>query len=96
MRPKRPSVPLALAALLLLLAGPALAVEVPAEGQCPPYPVPTGDGADPSEDVVPPLFRPGELIPLDRLEQLSSWLPREVWERRDVFFYEGMLLEVGP
>ncbi len=96
MPPKRPSVPLALAALLLLLAGPALAVEVPAEGQCPPYPVPTGDGAEPSEDVVPPLFRPGELIPLDRLEQLSSWLPREVWERRDVFFYEGMQLEVGP
>ncbi len=46
--------------------------------------------------MVPPLFRPGDLLPLDRLERLSGYLPPEIWERRDVFFFEGQQLEVGP
>ena len=83
-------------AALLLLALPAGAVEVPPEGQCPPYPLPRSQPAPDPEDVVPPLFQPGEKIPMKGLARLSRYLPEEIWERRDVFFYEGMELEVGP
>ena len=88
-----------LAALLALAlaAGAAHAVDLPPEGGCPPYPVPQGDDAGPAgDDVVPRLFRSGEILPLDRLEQLSGYLPPEIWQRRDVYFFEGQLLEVGP
>jgi hypothetical protein len=73
----------------------AAAVELPAEGSCPPYPIRPGEEA-PDEDVVSPLMRPGQRIDLQGLERLESYLPREVWERRDAFFFEGMRLEIGP
>ena len=100
----RMSAPRLLLLALLLAAGvslaapaPAGAVDVPPEGSCPPYPVPrTGDGAPQDEDVVPPLFRPGDQIPFDQLPRIARFLPPEVWERRDVFFYDGMQLELGP
>lgn len=87
-----------IAALAVLVPpGPAASVEVPDEGDCPPYPLRSRDGEDVvAEDIVPPLFRPGELIPIDGLGRLRDYLPPEVWDRRDTFFYEGMLLEVGP
>jgi hypothetical protein len=88
-----------LAALALALFGatPALAVDVPPEGSCAVRPLRVGEDAVPGvEDVVPPAFRPGEKIAIDALQRLSSWLPAEVWERRDLFFFEGMQLEVGP
>jgi hypothetical protein len=87
---------LLLALGLALSSGPAHAVEIPEEGDCPPYPVPEGGDAPQMEDVVPPLVRPGQLIPLDQMSMLSNYLPQEVWNRRQVFFYEGMELEVGP
>ena len=47
--------PLLLLALgLALSTGPAHAVEIPDEGDCPPYPVPEGSDAPQMEDVVPP------------------------------------------
>ncbi len=84
------------AACIALPALPAAAVEVPLEGECPPYPLPPGQDPDPSEDVVPRLFNPGERISLERMERLSNYLPVEVWARRNVFFFEGMELEIGP
>jgi hypothetical protein len=72
-------------------------VEVPPEGQCPPYPVRPGSAAEPpGEDVVPPLLPRGEVLELDGVPRLRNFLPREVWERRDAFFYEGMRMEIGP
>jgi hypothetical protein len=83
--------------LLVALALPAQGFVVPAEGQCPPYPVrPGGGDPPPEEDVVPPLLPPGTVLDLKGARRLEGFLPREVWERRDLFFYEGMQLEVGP
>ena len=79
-----------------LAAVPALAVEVPPEGQCPPYPLPPERGGPAQDDVVPPLYQPGEVLPLEGMRRLANYLPEEVWERRDVFFYEGMAMELGP
>ena len=46
--------------------------------------------------MLPPAWRPGERLEFGAVERLRGWLPDEVWERRDVFFFEGMQLEVGP
>ena len=35
-------------------------------------------------------------MPFSQWERLRGWLPDEVWERRDQFFFEGMQLEIGP
>jgi hypothetical protein len=88
-----------IAALALVLFGapPALAVDVPPEGSCAARPLRVGeDAVPPVEDVLPPAFRPGELVEMSALKRLEGWLPPEVWERRDAFFFEGMLLEIGP
>lgn len=83
--------------VLLALAPVARGFEVPPEGACAARPVQgmpeTGPGA---EDVIPPAWRPGELVDFGSVERLRGWLPDEVWERRDAFFFEGMKLEVGP
>jgi hypothetical protein len=83
-------------ALLLLFASHADAVEIPPEGACPPYPVRPGAEGRGEEDVVPPAFSPGEQIEQDGTSRLQRYLPSEVWERREVFFFEGMRMEIGP
>jgi hypothetical protein len=82
-------------ALLIGLARAAGAVEVPPEGQCPPYPLRPGQGAV-DEDVTPPLFREGERIERDKLPRARNFLPSEVWARREIFFYDGMSMQIGP
>ncbi len=76
-------------------ATPTPAVEVPPEGTCPPYALRPGTDARPDQDVTPPIFVPGQFFKHDSLERLRNYLPREVWERRHVFFYEGMRIQVG-
>ena len=87
------ALPLALAASYAPRAG---AVEVPPEGSCPPYPVQPGEGEPGAEDVVPRAFRRGERIRMDGLARLRNYLPKEVWNLREAFFYEGMVMEIGP
>ncbi len=88
---------LALLAACFAAAPAARAFEVPPEGSCAARPIQFApDGGPAAEDVVPPAWRPGELVEFDDFERLRGWLPEEVWERRDLFFFEGMLLEVGP
>ncbi len=84
------------AALLVLIAFPARGVDVPPEGACPPHALRLGEDPPVEGDVAPPLLRSGEVIPMASAERLANFLPREVWERRRVFFFEGMALEVGP
>jgi hypothetical protein len=43
-----------------------------------------------------PGFREGDVIGFDQLEKLRPFLPEEIWDNRNFFFYEGMQLEVGP
>jgi hypothetical protein len=43
-----------------------------------------------------PGFREGDVIGFDQLEKLRPFLPEEIWDNHNFFFYEGMQLEVGP
>ena len=90
-------------AALALLAAPfaiapfARAFDVPPEGSCASRAIQWQPDSGPgAEDVVPPAWRPGDRVEFENFERLRGWLPQEVWERRDLFFFEGMLLEVGP
>ena len=86
--------PLASAALaLLLLAAPALA-EPPPEGRCPSIAPAGAGGVMTDADAVP--LREGMLLTYKDTYSLHHLLPPEVWRHRDVFFHEGMKLEVGP
>jgi hypothetical protein len=51
-----------------------------------------------SEDgaAARPPFQEGDLITLDQVESLRSYLPPEFWANRDFFFYEGMRIDIGP
>jgi hypothetical protein len=86
---------LALAALVLgcLAGGPTLAA-TPAEGECPAIGPRPDDGA--GEDAAPLILEEGMRIDQQGLLALQSLLPEEVWRHREAFFFEGMLMEIGP
>jgi hypothetical protein len=49
------------------------------------------------EDAAPgPALEEGEIITLETIDRLRPYLPKQFWDNRDMFFYEGMELEVGP
>ncbi|MEE9606490.1 MAG: DUF1329 domain-containing protein [Myxococcota bacterium] len=90
-------------ALALLLAAPLYpaAAETPVspwalppEGTC----QPAGGlrGWPPGEDAAPLPFETGDELDIQRLPVLKDFLPAEIWTYRERFFYEGMLLEIGP
>ena len=41
-------------------------------------------------------FKEGDVIGLEDVGKLKPYLPKEFWNNRDFFFYEGMQLEIGP
>jgi hypothetical protein len=43
-----------------------------------------------------PDFKQGDTIAFDKVEKLKPFLPKDFWDNRDFFFYEGMKLEIGP
>jgi len=57
-----------------------------------------GAAAAAQEDVGPgaPAFHEGDVITLDKVDELKRFLPPQFWANRDFFFYEGMQLQVGP
>lgn len=73
----------AMRAVLAALAGAALAL-------------PTAARAQEDAGVGAPTFKEGDIITMDRIEQLRPFLPPEFWANRDFFFYEGMKMEIGP
>ena len=88
---------LALLSALFAFAPLARAFDVPPEGACASRAVQWAPDTGPAaQDVVPPAWRPGDRVEFGKIERLHGWLPEEVWERRELFFFEGMLLEVGP
>jgi hypothetical protein len=88
---------LAFALVLVLMAGASRAAspwELPAEGKCQPE---GGLRARPGEDASAPVpFKTGDSFEIARLEVLRRFVPKELWQYRDRFFYEGMRLEIGP
>jgi hypothetical protein len=49
-----------------------------------------------AQDVSGPSFKPGDVIGFEQLDALERYLPKEFWDNRDFFFYEGMQLRIGP
>jgi hypothetical protein len=88
-------IPATLPALLALALAPGAAAgpwSLPPEGQCaaPTY-APEGE-----VDAVPFPFKTGDVVERSRVQALQPFLPAELWENRDRFFYDGMRLEIGP
>ncbi len=56
----------------------------------------TAPSATEAEDALPgPPFKPGDVITFDKLDALKNYIPEPFWEFRDMFFFEGMQLEIG-
>lgn len=95
-RSARPVLPLLAVAAALVAASappPAAASALPAEGACPAI---TGAAAAGADDATGIPLREGTAIGMGDLLLIRELLPPEIWKYRDVFFYEGMRLEVGP
>ena len=75
----------------VLTAGAALAAPPP-EGRCPARAAAPGA---PEVDSGGFLVEEGKSLSLEQLLQLQSLLPHEIFAYRDVFFYEGMRMEIG-
>ena len=91
----RPSGPRrALLALLLALAAPGLArAAPPPENRCPSLGGRPGSPA--GEDALPVPLREGMVVTAGDLLRLRDLLPPELWRLREVFFHEGMRMEIG-
>lgn len=80
--------------LAALLAAPASGASLPPEGRCPDATgAPADEGA--GEDEGPPLFKEGGVLGLQDLLKLEKLFPPEIWTWREIFFHEGMRLEIG-
>lgn len=81
----------------LAIASGAAAV-LPDEGDCPAV---SGSGrkgnADSTaEDAAPLLLKEGMIINEQDLLMLEQLFPSEIWRHREIFFHEGMRMEIGP
>ncbi len=43
-----------------------------------------------------PTFGEGDVIDYENLDAIRAFLPEELWNNRDFFFYPGMQMEIGP
>ena len=95
---RHPTIASLLAVLGLTLAPTAHAAP-PDEGECPTV---SGGSTGPSEDGEQPrdavsvTLREGMVLTADDLLILRQLVPKEIWAHRDVFFFEGMRMEIGP
>ena len=92
--PSRPVVSLLLALALPVVAALPARAGLPAEGSCPRVDGSISSGT--GEDAGPAGFTEGMRIHLGDLDKIRALIPDEVWQHRDVFFHEGMQLEIGP
>jgi hypothetical protein len=53
-------------------------------------------GVDAETDARRAPLREGEVVTFDQVERLAPFLPPELWANRDLVFFEGMRLEIGP
>jgi len=85
----------ALALGLLSTMPLAAGAGLPAEGDCPKITL-EPDGSRPREDAVAIAIEPGMVLGADDMMLLRQLIPREIWRHREIFFHEGMRIEVGP
>ncbi len=52
-------------------------------------------GASFAQDVSGPALKTGDVISFDKIDSLERYLPKEFWDNRDFFFYEGMQMRIG-
>jgi hypothetical protein len=69
--------------------------EPPDEGECPAI-SPRGPDGKPEPDATPLIIKQGMRVDSEGLMALETLLPREIWRHRKSFFFEGMLMEIGP
>ena len=57
-----------------------------------------GAAVEPSaEDVSPGVpFQEGEILDFKAIEKIKDYLPPPFWKHRDLIFFEGMQMEIGP
>ena len=81
--------------LCLCAAAQPVAATPPREGERPAMSGVPGEAGDGS-DAGPPVVREGMVVNKEGLLALRSLIPREIWQHREVFFFEGMRMEIGP
>jgi hypothetical protein len=81
-------------ALAPLLAS-SLQAAPPPEGTCPTLAGTLPEHRRP-QDAFAITIEEGMRLGLAQLPLLENLLPREIWQFREVFFYEGMQMEMGP
>lgn len=88
---------LAAGALGAALASAPARAGLPAEGDCPTVTggVVTDEQGRP-RDAASVTLKEGMVLGIENLLVLRELLPTEIWSHRDVFFFEGMRMEVGP
>jgi len=84
----------AIALLAAWLAAPAALAKLPPENQCPTLGGRPDSGV--AEDAAPTLLREGMLLHFDSVLRLRDLIPPEVWSNRQVFFFSGMQMAIGP
>ncbi len=68
--------------------------KLPPPGRCPDASGEPGGEAR-GQDQGGPQLEVGQRLGLDDLLRLRSLLPEEIWDHREVFFFEGMNMELG-
>jgi len=79
---------------LILFTANSGSAELPPENTC--STAASGAHGEGETDASTPRLREGMILALNDLLALRSLIPEEVWEQHEVFFYEGMQLEIGP
>jgi hypothetical protein len=77
------------------LGAPLASAGLPDEGDCPEISL-DPEGAAAREDAIAIAIKPGMVLTLEDLMLLRKLIPAEIWLNREVFFHEGMRLEIGP
>ena len=81
-------------ATLALVASSARA-ELPPENRCPTIRGSVGHSDD-LEDAAPIRLKEGMTLSYSAIFALRDLIPPEVWHHRNVFFFEGMRMVIGP
>jgi hypothetical protein len=79
--------------LTTCLFASGVAAELPNEGDCPP--LGGRPGASGVEDAAPTVIREGMMLSYSDLVLLRELIPVEVWRHRNIFFFDGMRMELG-